>query len=70
MYTMFWEEMLVLFLFNSSVNVARIIETNFLHGCQGTGAFLAMRKPISLLDKRQLHRYSVQSRLLEYLSVR
>jgi hypothetical protein len=30
---------------------------------------LAMKKLISLPDKRQLHRHSVQSRLLEYLGV-
>jgi len=39
-------------------------------GCRGTGAFLEMRKLISLLHKRQLRLYSVQSRLLKYLSVR
>jgi hypothetical protein len=35
----------------------------------GAGAFLAMIKLINLLDKRELCRYSAQSRLLEYLGV-
>jgi len=38
-------------------------------GCRGTVAFLAMRRLISFLDKCQLCRYLVLSRLLEYLSV-
>jgi hypothetical protein len=35
----------------------------------GAGAFLVMRRLISFLDKRQPCRYSVQSRLVAYLSV-
>ena len=36
----------------------------------GTGAFLVMRRLISLPDKRQSCCYSVQSRLSAYVSVR
>jgi hypothetical protein len=39
------------------------------YGCQGTLAFLAMKKLTNLLEKEQLCHYSAKSQLLEYPGV-